>query len=114
LGTERMLGGEFTSRTAPASKQLHPATLHWRIDGELTGWARMRYINPVDARAGRNRLEIATTGEIAFSIYAPGAQAAQITREGWQLPGLPVRLESNATEVDVQPDAGLFEVRYRV
>jgi hypothetical protein len=111
LGVDRMLGGEFMSGAAPASGQLHPATLHWQMHDGQTGWVRMRYINPVDAQAGRNRLEIATTGEIAFQIYAPGATLAL---DRWQMPGLTVRVESNADTVDIQPHADMFEVCYTI
>jgi len=114
LGRDRMLGGELTSRTPPASHQLHPATLHWRIDAEQLGWARVLYRTPVDACARRNHLQIATTGEIAFLIYAPGAGSDAITRDGWRLPRLSVRVRTNAASLDVQPRAGLFEVRYSV
>ena len=114
LDTDRMLGAEFTSLQPPASKQLHPATLHWRIDERTTGWARMRYINPVDATASRNRLAITTTGEIAFDIFAPGTKVEQIGRENWELTGLCVHIESNADAVETQPRAELFDVRYRV
>ena len=103
LGKDRMLGGEFTSRTAPQSTQLHPATIHWRIDAEQIGWVRLFYLEPVDARASRDRLEIVTTSEIAFLVHAPGAPIEQIARENWQLPGLSVRVETNAEAMDVRP-----------
>jgi hypothetical protein len=114
LGKDRMLGGEFTSRTLPQSGQLHPATIHWRIDAELIGWVRLLYLEPVDARATRNRLEIATTSEIAFLVHAPGARIEQIARNGWQLPCLSVRVETDAKEMQVQPRKNLFEIRYMV
>jgi hypothetical protein len=74
----------------------------------------MLYRNPVDARACRNHLEIATTGEIAFLIHAPGIQIERFAHDCWRLPGLCVRVETNAEAADVQPGAGLFEVRYSV
>ncbi|MEW5718242.1 MAG: hypothetical protein AB1817_06440 [Chloroflexota bacterium] len=114
LGKDRMIGGEFTSRTAPQSGQLHPATMHWRIDAEQIGWARLFYLEPVDARVSKNRLEIATTGEIAFLVYAPGACIEQIARDAWRLPGLSVRVATNAEEIDVRPRENFFEIRYIV
>jgi hypothetical protein len=114
LGKDRMIGGEFTSQTAPQSNQLHPATIHWRIDAEKIGWARLFYLKPVDARASRNRLEIATTSEIAFLVYAPGAHIEQIARDAWQLPRLSVRVATNAEEFDVRPREDFFEIRYIV
>jgi hypothetical protein len=114
FGRERMLGGEFTSLTAPQSTQFHPATIHWRIDPEQIGWVRLLYLEPVDARASKNRLEIATTSQIAFLIYAPGARSEQIKRDRWHLPQLPVRVETNAESMVVQTRESLFAAIYKV
>lgn len=114
LGKDRMIGAEFTSRTPPQSNQLHPATIHWRIDSDHIGWIRLFYLEPVDARASKNHLEIATTSEIAFLVDAPGARIDQIERDVWRLPQLPVRVETNAEEWQVQPREDCFEVRYTV
>jgi hypothetical protein len=114
LGKDRMLGGEFTSRTPPQSGQFFPATLHWRIDAEQIGWVRLFYLEPVDVRASRNRLEIATTSEIAFLVHAPSVRIEQIERDCWHLPQLSVRVETNAERMDARPCEGLFEIRYTV
>ncbi len=114
LGKDQMLGGEFTSRTAPQSGQLHPATIHWRIDAEQIGWVRLFYLEPVDACASRNRLEIATISEIAFLVHAPGARIEQIERDYWRLPQLSMRIETNAEQMNVQPRESFFEIRYIV
>ena len=114
LGKDRMLGGEFTSRTPPQSNQIHPATIHWRISAGQIGWVRLLYLEPVDARASRDRLEMATTSEIAFMVHAPGARHEQIGRDYWRLPQLSVHVETNAERMDVQPGDGLFEIRYTV
>ena len=114
LGKDKMLGAEFTSRTAPQSNQLHPATIHWRIAAEQIGWIRLLYREPVDARAWRNQLEITTTSEIVFLVHAPGARIDQITRDSWRLPQLFVRVKTNAERMDLQPYANLFEIRYTV
>jgi hypothetical protein len=114
IGQDRMLGGEFTSLTAPQSTQLHPATIHWRIDPEQIGWVRLLYLEPVDARASKNRLGIATTSQITFLICAPGARSEQIKRDNWRLPQLAVRVETNAESLVVQPRDNLFAAVYGV
>ena len=114
LGKEIMIGGEFTSRTAPTSNQLFPGTIHWRINTGQIGWIRLLYLEPVDAHASRNRLEIQTTSEIAFLVSAPGTSIEQFERDCWRLPQLMVRVESDAESMGVQPRAGLFEIRYKV
>ncbi len=114
LGKNRMLGGEFTSLTPPASNQFHPATLHWRIDAERIGWVRLVYLNPVDARASKDRLEITSTGEISFLVHASGADVSHIRHEHWPFSGLSVHVDTNADTMKVQPQGDLFEIRYRV
>jgi len=114
LGKDRMIGGEFTSRTPPQSNQFHPATIHWRVEADRIGWVRALYLEPLDARASKNRLEMATTSEIAFLVHAPGASIEQIERDAWLLPGLSVRVETNAVEMRVHPRADSFEIRYTV
>ena len=114
LGRDRMLGAEATSRTAPASGQLHPATIHWRIAPDTIGWVRMFYLEPVDATATRDRVEIATTSEIAFLLSAPGMQSGDIARNTWALPQLQVHVETDAATLEVVPRGDLFEIRYAV
>lgn len=114
LGKDRMIGGEFTSRTPPQSNQLHPATIHWRIDPDHIGWVRAFYLEPMDARASKNRLEIETTSEIAFLVHAHNARIEQFAREVWRLPQLVVRVETDAREFHVHPRDDCFEIRYVV
>ncbi len=114
LGKDKMIGGEFTSRTPPPSGQFHPATIHWRVDANHIGWVRVFYLEPIDARASKNRLAIETTSEIAFLVHAHGARIEQITREEWRLPNLDVCIETNAKEFQVQSRDDCFEIRYIV
>ncbi len=114
LGIDRMIGGEFTSRSVPQSNQLHPATIHWRIDGDQVGWLRVIYQKPVDARASKNRLEIETTSEIAFLVHAPGALSDHIEPSSWRLPRLGLRIKTNAESMEVHPRGERFEIRYKV
>jgi hypothetical protein len=112
LGQERMLGGEFTSQTAPTSHQFHPATIHWRVNAEQIGWVRALYLEPIDARASQERLELSTARELAFRVHAPNARVENITRAEWRLPGLTVRVETTAEAFHVQPRQDFFEIHY--
>jgi hypothetical protein len=114
LGRDRMIGAEFTSRSSPQSNQLHPATIHWGIDGDRIGWLRLVYLEPVDARASKNQLEIAATSEIAFLIHAPGALREQITLDKWRLPHLSLRVKTNAESIEILPRGEMFEIHYKV
>lgn len=64
--------------------------------------------------AGRDRLEIAATGEIAFLIHAPGATVEQIQGDCWRLPRITLNVSADASSVDVQRRGDLIEVRYGV
>ncbi len=114
LGQERMLGGEFTSRTRPRSTQLVPATIHWRIDAETVGWVRLLYAGPVDARATRDQLEITGTGMHIFEVMAPGAAADQIARSEWRLPALNVHVGTNARRFSVDEEGDRLSIEYSV
>ena len=114
LGKDRMIGGEITSHTAPPSNQLHPGTIHWRANQNQVGWVRVLYLEPVDARASENRLDLSTTSEIAFLVDAPGAHIENIARDGWRLPQLTVRVETNAREFKIEPRENYFEIRYMI
>jgi hypothetical protein len=84
------------------------------MNAEQLGWARLLYRSPVDACARRDELEIESTGEMDFLVYAPGAGPSAISRDAWRLPRLSVRVQTNAEALDVQPRGDLLEVRYRV
>lgn len=114
LGQARMIGGELTGLTPPTTDQFYPATIHWRVGVGQIGWVRALYLEPIDARASQDRLDIATTRELAFLVHAPGARIEAITRDAWELPRLTVRVETNAEAFRVEPREGEFETRYTV
>jgi len=110
IGKDYLLGGEFTGKTkaSPPGSQFHPATIHWR-----GGWVRLLDVGPVDATAARDTLTISCTGSATFRIAAPGLKAGDLQREQWLLPGLTVRVETDAGGVSVEPAAGHVDVIYR-
>jgi hypothetical protein len=75
---------------------------------------------PVDARAERNQLAISCTAhasgdqEFVFQIAAPQIELAALQSDRWQLPGLTVRVETNAGDPTVARAGELVELRYRV
>ena len=50
---------------------------------------------------------------MVFEVDAPGAVAAHIRRERWELPGLVVLVETDAPELSVVERGGRLELRYR-
>ena len=120
VGARVMLGAQdSSSRYRVGDHQFHPATIHWLIDKDRVGWIRIRSVQPVDARAERNRLSIACTEhaggdlEFVFQIAAPEIDVATLQHQRWALPGLTVGVETNAEEPDVEYDANLVALHYR-
>jgi hypothetical protein len=117
ISKDLMLGGELTRLTVGAGlslNQFHPATAHWRISTSDIGWFVLRECPPIDARASTNRLAITTTpGDSTFRISAPGLDPGKITRDGWQLPNLAVKIETDASGFHVSPGDSFLTVTYR-
>lgn len=64
----------------------------------------------MDARASKKKIEIATAkGDSVLHFNAAGT----IARDAWALPGLAVKVETDATGFEQAPAEGGVEVRYR-
>lgn len=119
LGARAMLGAEDSSSSHRVNEQFHPATLHWLLGDEQVGWVRLRPAVPVDARAEPGRLTIDCArhagGDLAFvfEIAAPGLDLAGLQAKRWALPGLTVRVETNATCLPPTRAGELIELRYK-
>jgi hypothetical protein len=120
VGARVMLGGEDSGGSQRGSDQFHPATIHWLIEDSVVGWIRLRHTAPVDARAERNQLAIVCsagardTQEFIFQIAAPQLDLAALQPDRWELPGMTVRVETNAGDPIVARAGELAEVRYSV
>lgn len=120
LSARAMLGAEDSSSSHRAGEQFHPATIHWLLGDKRIGWVRLRHAAPVDARAEPGRLTIACAhhsgGNLAFvfEIAAPGIDLAGLQAERWALPGLTVRVETDATFQPPTRAGELAELRYEV
>jgi hypothetical protein len=120
IGATVMLGAEDSGSSQRVDDQFHPATIHWLIADGMVGWIRLRHAAPVDARAARNQLAIVCTAhasddqEFMFQIAAPQIDLAALQPGRWELPGLTVRVETNAGGLIVARAGELVELRYRV
>ena len=112
LGRDVIIGAEHAGGSRSGAIQYHPATMHWRVGGDDVGWLRLVHNEPVDARAGANRLQIEGSGEIAFQVCAAGAHARDITGTLWQLPGLTVTVSGGGQEIRVEDTGEWLVVRY--
>lgn len=117
IGRDLMLGGETTGGAGRVWYQFIPATIHWRA-GDDVGWLRLNHTQPVDARVSRTTMTISGAGldtepaTFTFAIAAPGIAAAMITPDRWTLPGLTLRVETNAIGPDAVLDDGRLVIRY--
>jgi len=116
IGATVMLGAEDSHSTHRVNEQFHPATIHWLIDADTIGWIRLRHSVPIDAWAEPNRLAItcadAAGADFVFQIAAPEIDLVALQHHAWQLPGLAVRVETNADRSLATRAADLVEMRY--
>ncbi len=120
LSRDLMLGGELTGATRPAGPdtiyhQFCPATLHWRVPGGEVGWAQLYAAPAGDAEAGKDSLAITApaAGDFTFRASASGLAPGKFARDRWTLPGLAVRIETDAADFAATAGDGFIEVRYR-
>ena len=118
IGARVMLGAEDSGSRHRVNEQFHPATIHWLNADDTVGWVRLRHAAPVDARSERGRLTIDCTEhiggdlEFVFQIFAPAADLAALHHDRWELPGLVVRVATNASGPAVTREGDLVELRY--
>jgi hypothetical protein len=132
LDQEVMIGAEGTASGSPAdaftrANQFHPVTLHWQT-ARGVGWMRLLHEGPVDARAAAGELHL--TGVVAepwagvrmethriyaFEVHVPGGvDAVALRADGWTLPGLDLRITTDATWLGVDGSGETVTVRYTV
>ncbi len=112
LAPDIMIGAESAQGARPASAQRHPATVHWRAGAGEVGWIRLCPSLSPDARASANRLAVSGESPLFFQICAPGLDAGLIRPHRWQLPGLEVQVEHDASSARVELKGDLVEVHY--
>ena len=113
LAPDIMIGAQDTSGARQGSLQFHPGAVYWKIGIDEVGWIRLCNTGPVDARAGANRLDISGASEFYFQISAPGLDADLIQANHWQLPGLEVQVENNASDTHIERRPDRVEIYYR-
>lgn len=115
LAPELMIGGEATGlsqNTQGLGGQFRPATIHWRAPDASVGWIALIQSPRVDAVAAPHRLSIHAIGDSVLRVSVPGIARAQIDRECWKLPGLEVRVESDARSFSFQTGADHIDITY--
>jgi hypothetical protein len=97
IGEHAIWGGESTSLTkdAGATTQFHPATVQWRTPSGRIGWVRLTQAPNLNATADRDGITIETKGDVTFRIAASGIAVPSITANQWNLPGMPIAVQSD-------------------
>ena len=114
IGRDVMYGGERTSMTTAIGEegQFHPATIQWRTPSGKNGWVAMTRSPPLDVRADRSGLVISCSGDLRFMLHAEGILSTNVQQAEWVLPGLLIRIKTNAKKFVLIPQAHGVEVEY--
>jgi hypothetical protein len=114
IGNDLMYGGEETAKTrgADPSKQFVPATIHWRTPDGALGWVSAVESSALNAKADPRGLTISTNGSVRLHIEAKEARVEQIKAAMWTLPGLSVRVATDARHFDLEPNGSGLDVIY--
>ncbi len=111
LASNYMIGGEFTGKSRAAGtprNNLIPATIHWN-----QGHIYLAKAPRLDARAEKDTLHVSAIGDCTFRITAPGLSASSAARDVWKLPGLTIRVETDATGWETVAGEGFLDVTYK-
>jgi hypothetical protein len=97
IGEYAIWGGEATSLTKDVgpTSQFHPATVQWRTPSGKIGWVQLTRAPNLNAIADRDGITIEAKGDVTFRIAASGIAASSITAKQWNLPGMPIAVESD-------------------
>jgi hypothetical protein len=114
IGKDVIFGGELTHKTKDAgtTTQFHPATIQWRTPSGSIGWVQLVQCPPVDASADERGLTIDTSGTARFRILAAGLDKSKISGTVWDLPGVRITAQSDATGSSVEAGKDYVEVVY--
>jgi hypothetical protein len=69
--------------------------VQWRTPSGRIGWVQLTRAPNLNATADRDGITIETKGDVTFRIAANGVVASSITAKRWNLPGMPIAVESD-------------------
>jgi hypothetical protein len=114
IGKNVIYGGEITGHTkgVDAQSQFHPVTVQWQMPGGKIGWIQLTRTPPIDASAKQGEIVITAAGDVSFRIYAPGVTTGQLEQKMWTLPGLKVRVTTDAKNFVAHGENAISDVTY--
>jgi hypothetical protein len=114
IGKDVVFGGEATSKTKDSgtTTQFHPASAQWRTPSGEIGWVQLVQSPMVDASADEHGLTISATGTIRLRIHARDLVQKNVGRTEWDLPGLHVKVASDAKAFSVERATDAIDLVY--
>jgi hypothetical protein len=115
IGKQLIYGGEITGQTrnVDGTSQFHPVTAQWLAPGGKIGWIQLTRCPAIDASADKGGIVISATGDVSFRISAPGIAAQNAAADSWSLPGLSVRVKSDAKSFTATQHGQFVDVEYK-
>lgn len=113
IGRNLMYGAEMTSMTKGVDErsQFRPVTIHWKLPDGRIGSVQLTRCPAIDATAKRGHIDISVSGDVRLRIFE-GNGAGEVSRNNWNLPGLYVKVETDAGSFDVAYDGTFTDVTY--
>jgi len=114
IGKDVVFGGEATSKSKDSgtTTQFHPATAQWRTPSGEIGWVQLVQSPAVDATADQHGLTISTTGTVRWRIHAKDLVQQDVSKAEWNLPGLQVKIVSDAKSFSMEKAADAIDLVY--
>jgi hypothetical protein len=114
IGKRVIFGGEATGKTKDAgpASQFHAATVQWRTPSGEIGWIQLVQCPIIDATADKDGLTLSASGTLRWRIHAKGLVPVKIGQGGWTLPGLGVRVTTDATSFSMENAVDAVDLVY--
>jgi hypothetical protein len=115
IGKTLIYGGEITGQTrdVDARSQFHPVTAQWLLPGGKIGWIQLTRCPVIDASADKGGIVISAAGDVSFRISAPNIATSNAAEVQWNLPGLSVRVKSDAKSFTATQQGPFVDVEYK-
>ena len=115
IGQTLIYGGEVTGHTrdVDAHSQFHPVTAQWLAPGGKIGWIQLTRSPAIDASADKGGIVISAAGDVSFRISAPAIATSEATEAQWNLPGLTVRVKTDAQGFTATKQGPFVDVEYK-
>jgi hypothetical protein len=88
-------------------------TAQWLAPGGKIGWIQLTRSPAIDASADKGGIVISAAGDVSFRISAPAIATSEATEAQWNLPGLTVRVKTDAQGFTATKQGPFVDVEYK-